>query len=69
MTIKTLIILLLRRAKIRRELNVLIRAMFKYVSTGAGEVARWVRAPDACAEDPGLVPSTHMLAHLQFQGI
>ena len=38
-----------------------------------GETAQWLRAWVALIEDPGLVPSTHMVAQnylqLQFQGI
>ena len=30
---------------------------------GARELAQWLRVLAALAEDPGLVPSTHMLAH------
>jgi hypothetical protein len=39
----------------------------------AGEEEKWLRADVALVEDPGLIPSTHMVAHncleLQFQGI
>jgi hypothetical protein len=44
MMIKILITLLLMRTKIRRDLNVLIRAVIKHAFTGAGETAQWLRA-------------------------
>lgn len=40
---------------------------------GAGELAQWLRAHVALAEDRGLIPSAHTVAqnglYLQFQGI
>ena len=32
-------------------------------NAGAGEIAQWLRAPAALPEDPGLIPSTHVVAH------
>jgi hypothetical protein len=40
---------------------------------GPGETIQWLRALVALPEDPGSIPSAHMVAHnqsyLQFQGI
>ena len=48
-------------------------ALSRKQSDGAGKMAQWLRAFAALAEDPGLGPITHMLAHnwlwLQGQGI
>jgi hypothetical protein len=45
----------------------------KHHKTGAGEMAQRLKALAALPEDPGSIPSTHMVAHnclqLQFQGI
>ena len=34
----------------------------KIDTSGAGEMAQWLRALSALAEDPGSIPSTHMVA-------
>ena len=43
------------------------------LNTGAGEMAWWLRALAALAENPGLVPGALMTAqnhvYIQFQGI
>jgi hypothetical protein len=45
----------------------------KTIKQGAGEMSQWLRVLAALPEDPGSIPSTHMIAHncvyLQFQGI
>jgi hypothetical protein len=47
--------------------------LFESKCIGAGEMARGLRALIALAEDTGLIPSTHMMAHnhpeLWFQRI
>lgn len=30
---------------------------------GAGKITQWLRALASLAEDPGLIPKTHMVAH------
>lgn len=39
----------------------------KRIQLGAGELAGWLRALGALAEDPGLIASTHMESHICLQ--
>jgi hypothetical protein len=41
----------------------------KSYKVGAGEMVQWLRALTALTENLVSVPSTHMAAHNQFQGI
>lgn len=45
------------------------RGNIKNAYSGSGEMALRLSVFDALAEDPGSVPSTHVVTHNQFQGI
>ena len=45
------------------ETDVLIYLHIKNSVVGAGGMAQWLRALAALAEDPGLVPCIHVVAH------
>lgn len=44
-------------------LNVIVREATRSLEIGAGEMPLWSRALAAPLEDPGSIPSTHMVAH------
>lgn len=40
-----------------------MKLCFKKQTSGAEEVDQWLRACAAREKDPGLIPSTHVVAH------
>ena len=45
------------------EPGTLLLLTLQFLACGAGEKAQWLRALAALSEDPGSVPSTHMVAN------